>query len=332
VNRKRAAVFTKVKNGHELFKIWYRYYLKYFSEDDIYVLDLGSTDGSTSDLGCNVIPLSHFGVERWRAGGLDAVIGCDIGNKFKTELLQKYQYVVHSDYDELIYHPLGLDKYLMQLSIDAVSCQGQEIIHIIDKEAPIDFTKPILDQRSYSLNWVLFDKPAITSVDFTWGRGFHSIIDRPNPPVGNQLILFHLHNVDFTLAKNLNMANIIRYLIDNNRYTGIYSNGKPLSKEELDKKTSELKKYAIIKDPIILHKSPNTISPFLGIGLTKIYLWYSDSNCDSCLFGPCFFEDGEHGGNQNFYLEKRLAEWWKLFSEHELLTTIPEYIKEEQPF
>lgn len=326
MSKKKAAIFTRVKNGHELFKVWYKYYCKYFSEEDIYILDLGSTDGSTSNLGCNVIPLSYWNVERWRVGGLDADITCDISNKFKTELLKKYQYVVHADYDELIYHPIGLDKYLSQLEADAVTCRGHEIIHLPDKEPPIDFTKPILSQRKYWLNWNMYDKPAITSIDLTWANGFHHA--NCQPAFGDQLILFHLHKVDFNLIKSLNITNIVRYLIDNNRYRGV-----SISDEGLLLKIKELNKSAFIKDPIRLYKLPNTGVEFLHISPDEIVLYYGSSDCVHCRYGPCLFKDKSHEGHQNLFLEQQLSDWWRDFSENKmLLTTIPENIKEEQPF
>ena len=68
---KRKAVQTIVHNEPVFFPIWLRYYSRYFASEDIYVLDNGTTDGSTSGDGFVRIPVERDSVDhRWMATAL----------------------------------------------------------------------------------------------------------------------------------------------------------------------------------------------------------------------------------------------------------------------
>ena len=54
MQKRSKAIFTKIKDGHEMLQIWYKYYSQFFPEQDIYILDFESADGSTDKLNCNI--------------------------------------------------------------------------------------------------------------------------------------------------------------------------------------------------------------------------------------------------------------------------------------
>lgn len=313
--KKRAAVFTKVKNGHQMIQIWYRYYSQFFADEDIYLLDIGGTDGSIADFGCNIIKADTLDYSKKKYLSKSRALS----NNFKTELLKKYQYIIYSDYDEIIYHPEGLDTYLASLSTDSISCSGYEIYQT-PEETTLDFQRPVLSQRSSWFKWDLYNKPLITKIDFEWGTGFHSIVDRPSPPVDPNLLLIHLHKIDKQRAIELNIGNAVRNLISKNQYISM----KNLSSEELSKKIELFNTSAFIPDKIECIAKIQPTTPFLIINTNQTKLFYSYYNCCYCggLTINC--------GHQNFFIGKQFEAWW--LHPQDQITKIPENLKQTQIF
>ena len=59
MNEKRCALLTMTRNESVMLPVWLRYYLKWFRDEDIFVLDHDSTDGSTDKLGVNIISIHN---------------------------------------------------------------------------------------------------------------------------------------------------------------------------------------------------------------------------------------------------------------------------------
>jgi hypothetical protein len=201
--KKACAVFTMVYNASVFLPIWLGFYSRFFRADDIYVLDHESTDECTNRSGFVRIPV--FNPE------FDATWVRDTVQGFQHELIQKYEVVLYSDVDEIVVpHPsVGPFKdYVDKFQHEFVNCNGYEILHIKDKEQPIDLTRPILDQRSY---WYhsprYFTKPLLARIPMEWHWGFHQRLDdRKN--LDSNLFLIHLHRMDYDLALSRNQARL----------------------------------------------------------------------------------------------------------------------------
>lgn len=212
----KVALITIIQNGNEFFKIWYKYYSKIFAEKDIYIIDYCSTDGSTDGIKCNIIKNSESQIENVPQGN-------KLINDLKRELLKTYTYVIYADYDEILYHPKGL-QYLLDLKERFYTTQGYEIVQDTTKEPALDFQKSILEQRKYWYRCTEYDKPLITSIDFKWSQGNHSaVLEMPvikhgvvdgyqnvvlQPHHIENLYLLHLHKVDYTHCLKLNEKNV----------------------------------------------------------------------------------------------------------------------------
>jgi len=310
--KKKAAIFTKVKNGHQMIQVWYRYYSQFFTDEDIYLLDIGNTDGSIKDFGCNIVKVDPF--DFCEDGYL--LKSRDLTNSFKTKLLAEYQYVVYSDYDEIIYHPKGLDTYLRSLTADIVSCTGYEIYQT-PEEPPIDFQQPILLQRSNWFRCFYYDKPLITKVDFKWNPGYHTIKDRYNPLSDPDLLLLHLHKIDKQRALEINTSNVVKNLIFKKQYFS------SLSSDELSKRIKLFKSSAFLPDKFRDVAGDQSI-PSLHIEANQITLYYSYYHCCYCenLTFNC--------GHQNFLIGDQFGAWWR--SPQEYVTKISETLKQTQVF
>lgn len=195
MDKREKAIFTYIKNGHKHFRLWYDYYSKIFDPQDIYVLDLGSTDGCTDGLDLQIV--NHTIEPRIDYGN-------QLINDFKTELLQKYKWVVYTDYDEILWHPLGLGNLISSLKDEPyMTAMGYEVIQKRKEEAPFDFNKTILSQRKYWYRNANYDKSLITQVNFKWDSGFHTIENKPPRYYNYKLILLHFSKLDFDYVNAL---------------------------------------------------------------------------------------------------------------------------------
>jgi Glycosyl transferase family 2 len=191
---RRRAVVTMVHNEPAFLPIWLGYYSRWFSPEDIYVLDNETTDGSTSGGGFVRLAAPHHCVdEQWRVATVQAL---------QHELIQRYEIVVVTDVDELIAPTpqVGtLGQYLDRFDEEWVNCLGYELLHLRDREAPFDPTRPILSQRHHWFPNGGYDKPAVSSAPLEWRTGFHGRADyhyNPDP----DLRLIHLHRMDYEIC------------------------------------------------------------------------------------------------------------------------------------
>jgi Glycosyl transferase family 2 len=179
----RSALLTIVRDEAVFFPIWLRYYSRYFATDDIYVLDHGTTDGSTELGGFVRILVEHETVDNtWMVETVEAE---------QRRLLERYDCVLTVDVDELVTPDPRwgtLDEYLEGFTEDFVNCLGYEVLHLRDREPPIRLDQPVLEQRGYWFAADGYDKP-----------GFHGRSDgRLN--LDPDLFLVHLHRMDYEIC------------------------------------------------------------------------------------------------------------------------------------
>jgi hypothetical protein len=194
--QKRRAAVTMVHNEPVFLPIWLGYYSRYFSPDDIYVLDNDTTDGSTDGGGFVRIPVAHDSVDHeWMARTLSG---------FQNELLERYDVVLVTDVDEIV-APLpewgDLGAYIDRMNEEFVNPLGYEILHLPDREPPLDLRRPILDQRGHWFANDAYDKPTLATGPMTWVPGLHKSADgRHN--YDPDLRLIHLHRMDYELCRH----------------------------------------------------------------------------------------------------------------------------------
>jgi hypothetical protein len=187
---KKIAAVTMVYNEAEYLPIWLRHYGRQVGPENCYVIDHGSSDGSTRNLGlCNVIriPRSPY----------DPTQQSVFNSQFCSSLLNWFDWVVYSDVDELLMaDPLvapSLSEYVRRPLPDVVTAIGLNVAHRVDVEADLDFAKAITAQRSYVFSSSSMCKPNLISRPITWSPGSHS---SDAEVIFDHLYLFHLRWVD----------------------------------------------------------------------------------------------------------------------------------------
>lgn len=190
----RAAVMTLVRDEKDFFPVWLDYYSRHFAPEDIHVLDHGSTDGSTDRDGFVRIPVeSETTDNRWM---LEQVQG------LQSRLLESYDAVLVADVDEIIVPDPDLGElrdYVTGFSEGFVNCLGYEVLHLPEREPPIDFSRPLMPQRSYWFAAEGYDKPALATEPVPYEIGRHSRTDG-KLNLDPDLRLIHLHRVDHDLC------------------------------------------------------------------------------------------------------------------------------------
>ena len=189
------AVITFTYNENVNLPIWIRYYGLNFGEENLYVADHGSTDESMRDLGkVNKITLPRHKFDEFEK--------TDFMSYFHRALLSFYDVVIITDCDELLVPDPrkfeSLAAYVAKMTDEYVSCIGLNVVHIINKDDPIDLTKGILTQRRYARFGSSGCKILLSRVPINWLPGLHSC-SKP-PRFDGNLFLFHTKWIDYNLA------------------------------------------------------------------------------------------------------------------------------------
>jgi hypothetical protein len=219
----RRAVFTIVQNEPTFLPLWLRYYSRHFDPADIYVLDHGTTDGSTDGLaGCYVIEVHRDRSfdHAWLKGAVE---------DFQAFLLRSYDVVLFAEADEFVvpdpdrYRDLAA--FIDGLAAPAARCTGYNVVHYPDEEPPLRFGEPILRQRRWwhpARRW--YSKRLLARAPLSWSYGFHDELNAPFVEPDPGLLLVHLHRVDYDycLARHRSVTERQWYEADRRRDLGAH--------------------------------------------------------------------------------------------------------------
>lgn len=190
----KIAAVTMVYNEQEYLPIWLRHYGAQVGLENCYIIDHGSSDGSTQGLdGCNVlrIPRSPYDPHRQSA----------FNTEFCNSLLQWFDWVIYCDADEfLVPDPLvasSLAEYCRGPLPDVVTAIGLNMVHLPQSEPELDLRQPITAQRRHVFCASSMCKPLLTRRPIQWSPGSHSA---DAPMRFDHLYMFHLRWFDLTLG------------------------------------------------------------------------------------------------------------------------------------
>ena len=166
-----AAAMTFVYNESVNLPIWIKYYGSQFGEQNLYVVDRGSDDGSTENLG-------NVNVVRVPRHEFDEDQKTSFMSSFHSALLNFHKTVVMTDCDEIIAPDpakyRNLADYIDRVDFEYVNAIGLDILHIMSEEGPLDLSRTILSQRRYGCFHSPSCKQLLSRVPMSWLPGFHS--------------------------------------------------------------------------------------------------------------------------------------------------------------
>jgi hypothetical protein len=187
----KVAVVTQVKNESLFLPLWRRYYGGQFGYGNLFVINDGSTDGSTANLAPTRVlerPQRPFD-ESERALEISA---------FLEELLKFYDWVIYTDVDEfLVLDPLlkvDFQSYLQQVPGKHLNAIGINVLQNIHAEAEYSPNLPVFHQRRYGAFDRSYFKQLVHSYRVRFNPGFHSSNRLRNFAPG--LYLMHLAHFD----------------------------------------------------------------------------------------------------------------------------------------
>ncbi len=188
------AVVTMVYNEAEKIPYWLAHYHKQLGLEHCYVVDHGTTDGSTQNLfGASRISIPRSPQDNERRLGLIT--------DFTRGLLTYYARVAYVDADELLvadpHRAVDLREYSQQCTTAIVTSIGLEVCHDTENEAPLDATKALSDQRRYVMYSSSMCKANLVSHAVRWSPGWHSY---DGEIIFDDLYLFHLRHADLNQA------------------------------------------------------------------------------------------------------------------------------------
>lgn len=191
----RVAALTFTYNEATNLPIWRRYYGAQLGEKNLFVIDRESDDGSTDDLG----EINRILLPRTPFDDVQKVVCM---SSFQNGLLSHYDAVICGDCDEMVVPEpdkyAGLVDYITKMDGDYATCVGVDVLHIIDREPPLEPDRPILSQRHYGRFQSVGCKTLVSRVPIRWEPGLHFSNKRPRFDCG--LINFHLKWMDYQSA------------------------------------------------------------------------------------------------------------------------------------
>lgn len=207
------AVFTIVKNEGARLAWWLDYYTEHVGEKHVYVLEHDSVPSSNNteswrrsrlwtSAEANRVPVHHY-------HSFDHMWLAKTVSQFQRFLLQSYAAVLFTEVDEIV-TPAGFGNLpgyaaLALSDIPYVRCSGYEVV---DRDEPeLDARAPLLAQRKWWYPTTLYSKTLLSKIPMHWGPGFHTSQNVPDGhPRATDLILLHLHKVDFKMALSRHQA------------------------------------------------------------------------------------------------------------------------------
>ncbi len=198
----RIAAITMVRGGEPFLAKWIRWYGSLLGPGHLYIFFDGEDQvppPCTAHCNVRVVPRVEGNVargDRGRAGLLSS---------FAATLLRSYDFVIGTDIDEFLCPDpsTGLDlvQYLSALDrkgSKSFSALGCDVVQRMPEEGPMDWSKPMLGQRSHALLSTRYTKASILCAPLKWGSGFHRVKGH-NFHIAKDLYLFHFGCSDAAL-------------------------------------------------------------------------------------------------------------------------------------
>lgn len=193
--------FTITRNEPFYLPLWCSYYAEQFGEENLIILDNGTTDGSIADAKKRWPAIKILDIRTEEA--FNWPWNTYIVNLVQRTCLKAYEVVVFSDTDEFLipFSDTTLRKYAENFRTSPhqhVRARGVSIVHQFDLEPPMDRNFP-LNHRSTMFATFPYSKTLISKVPLDWVKGHHRHAAYDDDHVDDDLALLHLREIDLGL-------------------------------------------------------------------------------------------------------------------------------------
>jgi hypothetical protein len=196
----KLAIFTHVFNEGRMLQLWERHYLQFVPASCLYVLDDGSADRSLESLSpeVNRISMPRGQLDHWNMASWSGY--------FQRFLLQRFQWVISTDCDELLIFkgndPISVLENLSDSPCVLKPAMAVAPIHQMDVEPSFDFLNDRLFEKraEIRLEDEMFLKPLIANTKVSWEPGFHLCYETTQ--TSEDVILVHAKYIDFEHFKS----------------------------------------------------------------------------------------------------------------------------------
>ena len=205
----RKAVFTIAQDEPVFLPVWLRHYSKFFEPHDIHIINHQSTPENYTKLKSLQQKYGFVIQNVFNDTSFDHEWLCKVVADYQRWLLHCYECVLFCETDEIVIPKDGdLIGYIENMERSCVTTNGWEIVQRKNEPIWIQDQPIIHNQRSYWKKWPPCDKPLLSKRSLEWAIGFHTakeLIDGQHyielkVPQDNNLLLLHLHRVDFEYA------------------------------------------------------------------------------------------------------------------------------------
>lgn len=209
------AALTMVHQESDYLRIWIRHYAEHLGRENLYIVTHGG-DPEILDIadGCRLAFLPRISVD----GAFDQR-RFEFLNAYANYLLTQYDGLFAGDVDEILFVDPARGQSLVEFAeahrgtANALRAFGLNIVERTG-DAPLDFTKPILEQRRFARCEQDYCKPLIVFSRPDWSVGYHAVRGAPYLP--DDLYLAHLHYFSSEIVSKI-AAQRARTLAENSK-------------------------------------------------------------------------------------------------------------------
>lgn len=194
---KNIKAMTMVRNDRFLCK-WVEYYGRELGHSNLYVVFDGEDQAIPEYCkGVNTIKIPKM---QGNVSATDYARSRYMSGLAATLMRYGAEMVIATDADEfLVCDPatgMSLREFLSSLpDRPCYSGLGVDVLQYLPDEAPVDFGRPFLSQRSRGWLYSRYTKPSVITRPLTWGGGYHRVKGK-NYHIAKDLYLFHFGGVD----------------------------------------------------------------------------------------------------------------------------------------
>ncbi len=205
----RNAVFTIVQDEPVFLPVWLRHYSKFFESENIHIINHQSTPENYDKLQALKDEYGFVEQNVFNDTAFDHEWLCKMIADYQHWLSHSYDCVLFCEADEIVTPKDGdLIGYIDNMERSCITTTGWEIVQRKKGEPTWNPDEPIIHvQRRFWTRHEKFNKPLLSRKPLEWIAGFHKAKHRMGEhyidmkiPRDDDLLLIHLHRVDFNYA------------------------------------------------------------------------------------------------------------------------------------